>query len=137
MIQALNSRPYPYRFLADQSQAGECDVNTRPRQLPNVKAAHLRALIQEASRDPETIVALALSYDTLSSKLVEQAGFPALFMSGFNVAASLGLPDTGYIAFQEMAQRIQETSREVSLPIIADADTGYGSPMNVRRTVRG
>jgi 2-methylisocitrate lyase-like PEP mutase family enzyme len=123
--------PYPFQFApvkAAESHRGA---------IPSVQAAKLRGLVNEAASNPETILAVALSCDTLSSKLVEQAAFPAIFLSGFNVAASLGLPDTGYIAFQEMAQRIQETVREVKIPIIADADTGYGSPMNVRRTVQG
>src|ERR1700750_2671407 len=45
------------------------------------------------------------------------------------------LPDTGYIAMQEMCDKIQESVREVSVPVMADGDTGYGSPMNVKRTV--
>lgn len=94
-------------------------------------------MMLEASRSPDLIVALPCSFETLSSKFVEQAGFPAIFLSGFPVAASMGLPDTGYIAFQEMAQRIQETVRQVSVPVIADADTGYGGPMNVKRTIQG
>ncbi|KAL2851923.1 Pyruvate/Phosphoenolpyruvate kinase-like domain-containing protein [Aspergillus pseudoustus] len=83
------------------------------------------------------IVALPCTYDALSSKLVEKAGFPVVFPSRFSVASSFGLPDTGYIAFQEMTTRIQEAVRQVQETVIADWDTGYGSPMNVRRTVRG
>lgn len=45
------------------------------------------------------------------------------------------LPDTGYIAMQEMCDKIQESVRQVSVPVMADGDTGYGSPMNVKRTV--
>lgn len=58
-----------------------------------------------------------------------------IFISGFAVAASHGLPDTGYIAMGEMSARIQEIVRVTSIPIMVDGDTGYGSPMNVRRTV--
>ncbi|OAL34595.1 hypothetical protein AYO20_06225 [Fonsecaea nubica] len=105
--------------------------------IPSIQAATLRGLMLQAHADDSKILALPCSYDALSSKLVENAGFPAVFLSGFPVSSSLGLPDTGYIAFQEMASRIQETVRQVKVPIIADADTGYGSPMNVRRTVQG
>lgn len=56
-------------------------------------------------------------------------------MSGFNVASAYGLPDTGYVAMQEMCDKIQEVVRQVSVPVMADGDTGYGSPMNVKRTV--
>jgi 2-methylisocitrate lyase-like PEP mutase family enzyme len=91
----------------------------------------------EASQDGNKIVTMACSYDALSSKLVEQAGFPVVFLSGFVVAASLGLPDTGYIAFGEMTQKISEVARQVEVPILVDGDTGYGGPMNVKRTVQG
>ena len=77
------------------------------------------------------------SYDALSARMAEQAGFPMVFMSGFTVAASLGLPDTGYIAFGEMVQKVSEVARHVSVPILVDGDTGYGGPMNVKRAVKG
>lgn len=47
----------------------------------------------------------------------------------------VSLPDTGYIAMQEMCDKIQEAVRQVRIPVMADGDTGYGSPMNVKRTV--
>lgn len=68
---------------------------------------------------------------------MEEAGFPVIFLGGFAMAASYGLPDTGYIAFQEAVGKIQEVVRQVSVPVLVDGDTGYGSPMNVRRTVEG
>jgi 2-methylisocitrate lyase-like PEP mutase family enzyme len=58
-------------------------------------------------------------------------------MAGFAMAASLGLPDTGYIAFEEVASKIQQAARVTTVPIIVDGDTGYGAPTNVRRTVEG
>jgi Phosphoenolpyruvate phosphomutase len=66
---------------------------------------------------------------------VQEAGFPNIFISGFNVASAHGLPDTGYIAMQEMCDKFQEIARQVTIPIMADGDTGCGGPMNVRRTV--
>ena len=91
----------------------------------------------EAHEDPSKIIAHVCSYDGLSSRLVEEAGFPIVFLAGYPMASSFGLPDTGYIAFQEVAAKIQEVTRQVSVPILVDGDTGYGSPMNVRRTVEG
>ena len=60
-----------------------------------------------------------------------------LFLAGYAMSSSLALPDTGYIAFQEVVSKIQEVTRVTSAPIVADGDTGYGSPMNVRRTIQG
>jgi 2-methylisocitrate lyase-like PEP mutase family enzyme len=90
----------------------------------------------EAARDENQILPMACSYDALSSK-PQAAGFPVVFLSGFVVAASLGLPDTGYVAFGEMTQKISEVARQVDVPILVDGDTGYGGPMNVKRTVQG
>lgn len=77
-------------------------------------------------------------YDALSAKLIEEAGFPLTFMSGFAVsAARLGLPDTGLISYGEMVDQGRNLCGAVSIPVIGDADTGYGNPMNVKRTVHG
>jgi 2-methylisocitrate lyase-like PEP mutase family enzyme len=94
-------------------------------------------MVNEAHSDPSTIVATVCSYDALSSRLCEEAGFPLIFLAGYAMASSLGLPDTGYIAFQEVVAKVQEVTRQVTVPICVDGDTGYGSPMNVRRTVQG
>ena len=75
-------------------------------------------------------------HDALSAKLIEQAGFPLAFMSGFGVsAARLGLPDTGQISVTEMIDQAQNISNAVTIPIIGDGDTGHGSATNVKRTV--
>jgi 2-methylisocitrate lyase-like PEP mutase family enzyme len=77
-------------------------------------------------------------FDALSAKLVERAGFELTFMSGFAVAAArLGLPDTGLISYGEMVAQGRDICAAVSIPVIGDGDTGYGNPMNVRRTVAG
>ncbi|EEP79035.1 conserved hypothetical protein [Uncinocarpus reesii 1704] len=110
--------------------------NVRGR-IPSLQASRLRSMIKEAHADPSKIVAQVCSYDGLSSRLVEEAGFPVIFLGGFAMAASYGLPDTGYIAFEEAVRKIQEVVRQVSVPVLVDGDTGYGSPMNVRRTVEG
>lgn len=76
-------------------------------------------------------------WDAISAKLIEQAGFPLAFMSGFGVsAARLGLPDTGQITFTEMADQARYIGNATTIPIIADGDTGYGAAANVKRTVQ-
>ena len=75
-------------------------------------------------------------FDTLSAKLAQQAGFPMAFISGYSVAATtIGEPDMGLLTQTEMVNRAQQICRSVEIPIIVDADTGYGNPLNVYRTV--
>jgi len=75
-------------------------------------------------------------YDALSAKLVERAGFPLTFVSGYSVAATqLGLPDFGYLTQTEMVATAKRVCAAVTIPIIIDADTGYGNALNVIRTV--
>jgi 2-methylisocitrate lyase-like PEP mutase family enzyme len=77
-------------------------------------------------------------FDGLSAKLIEGAGFPLSFMSGFAVsAARLGMPDTGLISYGEMLDQGRNICDAVSIPIIGDGDTGYGNSVNVKRTVKG
>jgi 2-methylisocitrate lyase-like PEP mutase family enzyme len=77
-------------------------------------------------------------FDALSARLVEQAGFPLSFMSGFAVAAArLAAPDTGLISYAEMLDQGRSICAAVNVPVIGDGDTGYGNPVNVRRTVQG
>ncbi|HLB02768.1 MAG TPA: oxaloacetate decarboxylase [Nitrospiria bacterium] len=75
-------------------------------------------------------------YDALGAKIAAQTGFELLFISGYSVAATqLGLPDFGYLTQTEMVQVVRRVCRSVKQPIIVDADTGYGNPLNVIRTV--
>jgi 2,3-dimethylmalate lyase len=76
------------------------------------------------------------SYDGVSAKLVEQAGFAVVYMTGYGVSGSrLGLPDMGFAGLAEMADQARNMAAAVSVPLIADADTGYGNALTVRRTV--
>ncbi|MGH9057734.1 MAG: isocitrate lyase/PEP mutase family protein [Acidimicrobiales bacterium] len=76
------------------------------------------------------------AYDALSARLVEEAGFPAIYMTGFGTAASyLGRPDVGLLSMSEMVDQARRIAAAVDVPVIADADTGYGNPINVIRTV--
>jgi 2-methylisocitrate lyase-like PEP mutase family enzyme len=77
-------------------------------------------------------------FDAFSAKLIERAGFSLTFMSGFAVSATrLGLPDTGLISYGEMVEQGRNICSAVSIPVIGDADTGYGNALNVKRTVFG
>lgn len=88
--------------------------------------------------DTDEIITMPCCYDAFSAKLIERAGFPLTFMSGFAVAASrLGLPDTGLISYGEMIDQGRSICRAVDIPVFGDADTGYGNTANVKRTVEG
>ena len=91
----------------------------------------LRALLH---RD-EMIVAPA-AYDCIGARAIEDAGFPLVYMTGSGTAASLGYPDYGLVTMTEMAENAGRIAAAVKVPVIADADTGYGNELNVTRTVR-
>ena len=77
------------------------------------------------------------AYDAVSARLVERAGFPAVYMTGYGTSASrLGLPDLGFAGLAEMADHARNLAAAVGIPLIADADTGYGNALSVRRTVQ-
>ena len=93
--------------------------------------ARLRALLDSG----RTIVAPG-AFDPLSARLVEEAGFPAVYMTGFGTSAALiGRPDVGLLTMTEMVGNAARIADCVDIPVIADADTGYGNPLNVIRTV--
>lgn len=75
-------------------------------------------------------------HDALSARLASKSGARALFMSGYGVAASMGYPDLGLLTMDEMLGVVRRISEAVNIPLIADADTGYGNALNVFRTVR-
>ncbi len=84
------------------------------------------------------LITMPCCFDALSARLIERAGFPLTFMSGFAVSATrLAQPDTGLISYGEMVDQGRDVCGAVSIPVIGDADTGYGNPLNVKRTVAG
>jgi 2-methylisocitrate lyase-like PEP mutase family enzyme len=95
------------------------------------KASELRALI---AREDMTIAPGA--YDCITAKSIAAAGFPAVYMTGAGTAASHGYPDYGLLTMSEMVANASRIAGTVDLPVIADADTGYGNELNVVRTVR-
>ncbi|HVW40590.1 MAG TPA: oxaloacetate decarboxylase [Amycolatopsis sp.] len=94
--------------------------------------ARLRELLARG----EPVVAPG-AYDALGARLVEEAGFPVVYMTGFGTTASLiGRPDVGLLTLTEMVGNARRILSAVGLPVISDADTGYGNALNVIRTVR-
>src|SRR3954470_13333535 len=95
------------------------------------EAAALRRLID----GPGMLVAPG-AYDALGAMLVEQAGFAACYMTGAGTSVSLGYPDFGLLTMTEMVDNAGRMAGAIGIPLIADADTGYGNELNVTRTVR-
>jgi len=93
------------------------------------------ARLRELLNSGQTIVAPG-AFDPLAARLVEEAGFAAVYMTGFGTSAALlGRPDVGLLTMTEMADSAGRIAACVDTPLIADADTGYGNPLNVIRTV--
>jgi 2-methylisocitrate lyase-like PEP mutase family enzyme len=84
----------------------------------------------------EAMVIAPGAYDGLTAKLVAQAGFPAVYMTGAGTSVSHGYPDFGLLTMSEMVENAARIVHAVSVPVIADADTGYGNELNVFRTVQ-
>ncbi|WP_300007669.1 oxaloacetate decarboxylase [Pseudonocardia sp.] len=94
-----------------------------------------RARLRELLAGPGPLVAPG-AYDALSARLVEQAGFDVVYMTGFGTTASLlGRPDVGLLGGSEMIDNARRIAAAVDVPVIADADTGYGNAVTVLRTV--
>jgi methylisocitrate lyase len=92
----------------------------------------LRAFIEQPG-----IKAAPAVYDCLGAMVAEQSGFEFIFTSGFGISAALlGKPDMGYLTAGEMIDAARRIANSVSIPVIADMDTGYGNPLNVIRTVQ-
>lgn len=94
-------------------------------------ATRLRQLLAR----PEMLIAPG-AYDGITARLIEQAGYPAVYMTGAGTAAARGYPDFGLVTMTEMVENAAVMARTVSVPVIADADTGYGNELNVTRAVR-
>ncbi len=96
-------------------------------------ADRLRSLLARG-----TILIMPGCHDAMSARLIEAGGFEIGFMSGFAVSADrLGMPDTGLISYAELVDQGQNICRAVSIPLIGDGDTGFGSAQNIKRTVQG
>jgi 2-methylisocitrate lyase-like PEP mutase family enzyme len=84
----------------------------------------------------EGMVVAPGAYDCITAKLIEQAGFAAVYMTGAGTAAALGYPDFGLVTMSEMVGNAGRLAAAVDVPVVADADTGYGNELNTFRAVR-
>jgi 2-methylisocitrate lyase-like PEP mutase family enzyme len=94
-----------------------------------------RSRLRDLLATPQMIVA-PFVFDCLQAKLAAAAGFDAIYMTGFGTAAARGYPDLGLLTMSEMVANARAIANSVNVPVICDADTGYGNPLNVWRTVR-
>ncbi|HEY1362492.1 MAG TPA: isocitrate lyase/PEP mutase family protein [Xanthobacteraceae bacterium] len=95
------------------------------------RASQFRELLRR-----EGMVIAPGAYDCITARTIAQAGFPAVYMTGAGTAATLGYPDYGLLTMTEMADNAGRIASAVGVPVIADADTGYGNELNATRTVR-
>src|SRR6202451_1812791 len=95
------------------------------------KSRQLRELLRK-----DALITAPGAYDCITARMIEQAGFSAVYMTGAGTAAALGYPDYGLVTMSEMVDNAGRIAAAVKVPVIADADTGYGSELNVVRTVR-
>src|SRR5262245_64608675 len=95
------------------------------------RASKLRALLRQ-----DGMIVAPGAYDCITARTIAQAGFAAVYMTGAGTAATLGYPDYGLVTMSEMADNAGRIATAVDVPVIADADTGYGNELNATRTVR-
>lgn len=97
--------------------------------------SHPASQLRQLLAAPRMVIAPG-AYDAIGARLIEQAGFPAIYMTGAGTSAARGFPDFGLLDMGEMVGNAATMARSISVPLIADADTGYGNELNVTRTVR-
>src|SRR5215470_16534284 len=91
--------------------------------------------LRQLLAQPELVVAPG-AWDGITARLVEQAGYPAVYMTGAGTSLARGFPDFGLLSMSEMVENAGVLARTVAIPVVSDADTGYGNELNVTRTVR-
>ncbi|MGI0020918.1 MAG: isocitrate lyase/PEP mutase family protein, partial [Nitrososphaera sp.] len=93
--------------------------------------------LREQLEDKNRIIVLPGVFDALSARIAEQVGFEAMFQTGYGSAAALlGMPDFGFLNAGETVDNARRIIRAVDVPVLVDADTGYGNPLNVWRLVQ-
>jgi methylisocitrate lyase len=98
---------------------------------PARKRADLRARLADGG-----LLRFPGAFNPLSARLIQEKGFEGVYVSGAVLSADLGLPDVGLTTLTEVAGRTAQVARMTDLPVLVDADTGFGEPMNVARTVQ-
>ncbi len=95
-----------------------------------------RKVLKKRIEQKREILVVPGAFNALSAKLIEATGFEAVYMTGFGTAASIfGLPDIGLLTMSEMVENVKRICDAVNIPVIADADTGYGNHLNMIRTI--
>jgi 2-methylisocitrate lyase-like PEP mutase family enzyme len=95
------------------------------------QAARFRELLRR-----DGMIVAPGAYDCITARMIARAGFDCVYMTGAGTAATLGYPDFGLVTMSEMVENAGRIAAAVALPVIADADTGYGNELNTVRTVR-
>ncbi len=103
--------------------------------MPKIKGSSPRQRFRELITAPEMLI-LPGAWDGLSALLIEHAGFDGVYITGGGIARSSGVPDIGLITMSEQVARIRMICEAVSVPVLADADTGYGNAINLMRAIR-
>lgn len=98
--------------------------------------AHARRVAFRTGLSSGSLLQLPGAFNALSAMAIERLGFPGVYVSGAVISAGLGLPDIGLTTLSEVSGRAGEIARSTALPVLVDADTGFGEPMNAGRTVQ-
>ncbi len=96
---------------------------------------HTAQRLRQMLNSPGMVVA-PFVFDAFQARIAQAAGFEAVYMTGFGTAAARGFPDVGLLTMAEMVENVRYIANAVNIPLVCDADTGYGNPVNVYRTVR-
>ena len=97
--------------------------------------SHAAQRLRQMLNGPGMVVA-PFVFDAFQARIAQAAGFEAVYMTGFGTAAARGFPDVGLLTMAEMVENVRYIANAVDIPLVCDADTGYGNPVNVYRTVR-
>src|SRR4029077_18226044 len=132
-VAPLHPRPRGHRPLLFACRGKPANITFRPswREEPMSQAARFRELLRR-----DGMIVAPGAYDCITARMIARAGFDVVYMTGAGTAATLGYPDFGLVTMSEMVDNAGRIAAAVDMPVIADADTGYGNELNVSRTVR-